>query len=125
MDLFESDASIAKRAARFARCHSQAGSPIRLINKLLCLSEIMLTDDKEPMVWAVVGDATGLARKVNLKTGQTLTTFRGHGGPVSAILVTRLPFQSHTRESECCYLLTGCWDQKIRVFDIQVRVHTL
>ncbi|TFK54822.1 WD40 repeat-like protein [Heliocybe sulcata] len=59
--------------------------------------------------WLAEGSAT--ARLINLETGKTRRIFKGHGGPVTSLVL-------HDDDK---ILITGAWDKIIRIWDAQTK----
>ncbi|BFZ61064.1 hypothetical protein YB2330_002122 [Saitoella coloradoensis] len=111
---FQSDASQASAARRAlkAKHSSKHGSPVELKSKILalCIDELASEGLEKPIVFT--GESTGIARRIDLNTGNKEFVFRGHTGPVASVAL-------HTTSSGQRLLFTGSWDKSVRVWDIE------
>ncbi|KAK9897903.1 WD40 repeat-like protein [Cystobasidium minutum MCA 4210] len=110
--LFQSDAELAKSAARQEKAArtARAGSPIKLSSKPL---DLAIRPRKGAAPTAFVAESGFTARNIDLKTGKTLKVYKGHSGPVTSLAfhrISKLP-----RE----LLITGSWDKSIRLWDVE------
>ncbi|KAJ1978554.1 hypothetical protein H4R35_001863 [Dimargaris xerosporica] len=82
---------------------------------------------------ALLGQASHIAKCIDLKTGQVRRVFRGHTGPVTSVVVyestnkastgnapqadSAVPSQSATECKPLSWVMTGSWDKSVRVWD--------
>ncbi|KAI9204209.1 WD40-repeat-containing domain protein [Polychytrium aggregatum] len=114
-NFFQSDRDIElarQRDEKKSAIGSTAGNPVQLPSKILdfCFSS---QSDGVSRIEAFVAESGHVARKVDLKTGKVLKTFRGHSGPVTSIAVV---YDSTGVEA---FVLTGSWDKTVRKWDIE------
>jgi len=118
-DFFQTTASLETQQRRRLKAGNKNGNPITVPAKVLTFALDPLT----PTERLYTGESGGLARRVNFvvsplsaptvlltvwETRETNYTFRGHAGPVSAIVA-----QGTT-------LYTGSWDKTIKVWNVNV-----
>jgi len=118
-DFFQTTASLETQQRRRLKAENKNGNPITLPSKVLTFS----LDPLAPTERLYTGESGGFARRVNFvvrppsvstalltvwETRDTSYTFRGHAGPVSAIVA-----QGTT-------LYTGSWDKTIKVWNVEV-----
>ncbi|KAF9099389.1 hypothetical protein BGX29_007161 [Mortierella sp. GBA35] len=143
-NFFQTDADIARMAARQGMVNFDKGQAIKVSSKVLdmCLglrrsasaSCAAGTEEASPageesktMGGAIVVEDKALigatlftaesghvARKINLETGKTMKLFHGHTGPVTRVAV----YQTHLGQER---LVTGSWDKTIRVWDTETK----
>ncbi|ORX84792.1 WD40 repeat-like protein [Basidiobolus meristosporus CBS 931.73] len=104
-NLFQSDRELAIREYRELKMQNKIGSPIDVKSKILCL----LVLDSEHLI---IGQASHVARKVNIKSGKTIKIYSGHTGPVTSVALIR-DHQNVLR------LATGSWDKSIKIWDLE------
>ncbi|KAG0312157.1 hypothetical protein BGZ99_009668 [Dissophora globulifera] len=134
---FQTDADIARMAARQGMVNYDKGQAIKVSSKVLdmCLgsriskpsTEVVSdsTEDSEKSTAGVPDEALKghslflaesghVARKINLETGKTMKLFHGHTGPVTRVAV----YQTNLGQER---LITGSWDKSIRVWDTDTK----
>ncbi|KAG0302039.1 hypothetical protein BGZ98_007848 [Dissophora globulifera] len=134
---FQTDADIARMAARQGMVNYDKGQAIKVSSKVLdmCLgsriskpsTEVVSdsTEDSEKSTAGVLDEALKghslflaesghVARKINLETGKTIKLFHGHTGPVTRVAV----YQTNLGQER---LITGSWDKSIRVWDTDTK----
>ncbi|KAF9163846.1 hypothetical protein DFQ26_002071 [Actinomortierella ambigua] len=104
-DFFQTDADLARAAARAGMVNYDKGQAIKIASKVLD----MCPARHGTMFLAESGH---IARKLHLETGKTLKTYHGHIGPVTKVVVY------YTAEGQE-RLLTGSWDKTIKVWDAE------
>ncbi|KZT56431.1 WD40 repeat-like protein [Calocera cornea HHB12733] len=108
--LFRSEADLQRdedRKTKLARMQ-QVGDPIALGN-----SKPLSIHVEDDMVWTA--ESNGMVVKRDLETNTISRVFRGHRGPVSALCVCQLPWDSATSVRRL--VISGSWDKHIRIFD--------
>ena len=111
-NFFQSDRDIKRASERKNKqqLFGTHGSPITLPSKVLDLKVIKQGDN----LFAFVGLSGYLAQKWDLKvlglmqSKKVVTTYKGHKGPVTRLLVT------------ADYLFTSSWDKTIKKWDLLV-----
>ncbi|KAF9933169.1 hypothetical protein FBU30_006335 [Linnemannia zychae] len=124
-NFFQTDADIARMAARQGMVNFDKGHAIKVSSKVLdmCLGirrSASESDMKENVVEdkALIGatlftaESGHIARKINLETGKTMKLFQGHTGPVTRVAV----YQTYDGKER---LITGSWDKTIRIWDTE------
>ncbi|KAF9978917.1 hypothetical protein BGZ73_008422 [Actinomortierella ambigua] len=104
-DFFQSDADLARAAARAGMVNYDKGQAIKIASKVLD----MCPARQGAMFLAESGH---IARKLHLETGKTMKTYYGHMGPVTKVAVY------YTAEG-LERLITGSWDKTIKVWDAE------
>ncbi|KAJ7197204.1 WD40-repeat-containing domain protein [Mycena pura] len=85
------------------------GEPFQLPGKALAIQV------HKGYVW--VAENTSVARKIDLKTGNTLQIYKGHTGPVTSLVF----FDSDSTSSQRNILITGSWDKTIKLWDTNTK----
>jgi WD40 repeat protein len=115
---FQTTASLETQARRRLKAGNKNGNPITLPSKILTF----VLDPTAPSQRLFTGESGGLARRVDFvvfspgacvalltfENGETGYTFRGHGGPVTAVAAYGKT------------LYTGSWDKTIKVWNVEV-----
>ncbi|CAG8641515.1 1622_t:CDS:2 [Ambispora leptoticha] len=102
-NFFQTDHDLLVQERRAAKRDNKAGEPIEITSKVLCL--LPAEDEKNTLEHVYVGESGFLARKINISTGKTVKSFKGHTGPVTCLGLW------HKNGEE--YLITGSWDKTL------------
>ncbi|KAF9362164.1 hypothetical protein BGX34_006674 [Mortierella sp. NVP85] len=139
-NFFQSDADLARTAARQGIVNYDKGQAIKVSSKILdmCLginkatsassssattvaagteeSTPPVDDANKVLVGRTVflAESGHVARKLNLETGKTMKLFQGHSGPVTRVAV----YRTHLGQER---LITGAWDKTIKVWDTETK----
>lgn len=105
-NFFRSEADLAAEEARARKAErtKDIGNPLELKGKVIRL----IVQNGE----AWTAESGAVVCRTNLATGRTIQVYRGHTGPVTCLAF----FKS---ESGQIILLSGAWDQTIRVWDAE------
>ncbi|KAG0229562.1 hypothetical protein BGW41_002988 [Actinomortierella wolfii] len=104
-DFFQTDADLARAAARAGMVNYDKGQAIKISSKVLD----MCPARQGTMFLAESGH---IARKLHLESGKTMKIYQGHRGPVTKVVVC------YTAEGQE-RLITGSWDKTIKVWDAE------
>ncbi|KAG0213943.1 hypothetical protein BGX28_003121 [Mortierella sp. GBA30] len=142
-NFFQTDADIARMAARQGMVNYDKGQAIKVSSKVLdmCLGartkpaattsastsnlserhsknagEKAIVIEDKALIGATVflAESGHIARKINLETGKTMKIFQGHTGPVTRVAV----YHTYTGKER---LVTGSWDKTIRIWDTDTK----
>ncbi|KAK4511663.1 nucleolar zinc-finger protein [Mucor velutinosus] len=97
---FQTDAELAKQKEKEAKYNYTEGDAIKLASKAL---DMCIDSDQKYMY---VAESGFQVRKLSLATSKTVKLFKGHKGPVTSVVVTKL------------HLWTGSWDKTIKQWDL-------
>ncbi|TQS32159.1 hypothetical protein Golomagni_07530, partial [Golovinomyces magnicellulatus] len=103
---FETNEAIANRERKAAKSSNKHGNPIAMKSKILAA----IPDPAYRTHSIFVAESAGYARRVNLETSQTTTTYRGPKAPVTCLSVGGV----HSKT-----LFAGSWDKDIWSWDIE------
>lgn len=106
---FQSADAQANVARQSAKASNKLGSPIQLQTKILHIA--IDTDDSNHIL---ISESGSIGRRLNLETGVSEKTYRGHTAPVTSIVDL-----GNNR------LATGSWDKTIRIYDKTVSAETV
>ncbi|KAF9360765.1 hypothetical protein BGX26_007891 [Mortierella sp. AD094] len=138
-NFFQTDADIARMAARQGMVNYDKGQAIKVSSKILdmCLGlkgskgstlasasdsvddiapEKPIVNEDKALVGATafLAESGHVARKINLETGKSIKLFHGHTGPVTRVAV----YLNHLGQER---LITGSWDKNIKVWDTETK----
>ncbi|KAI8599820.1 WD40-repeat-containing domain protein [Dissophora ornata] len=141
-NFFQTDADIARMAARQGMVNYDKGQAIKVSSKVLdmCVGikaakssspAATTSDPAEDLTGSerstggvedkslkgctlFLAESGHVARKINLETGKTTKLFQGHSGPVTRVAV----YQTYLGQER---LVTGSWDKNIKVWDAETK----
>ncbi|WVQ80270.1 hypothetical protein IAT38_002375 [Cryptococcus sp. DSM 104549] len=108
--LFQTTSQLSAAASRERKLKAaeKVGSPLEVASKVLGL----VIRGQE----AWVAESGWLARRVDLKTGKTIRTYKPHQGPVTSLSLFPISSPPSTSASPTSHIITGSWDKSIRIF---------
>ncbi|KAF9262181.1 WD40 repeat-like protein [Marasmius fiardii PR-910] len=107
----ESELIISEARKRKAEELKSTGEPIELSGKALALEVVGNS--------AWIGDNMTFARKLDLESGNALQIYRGHRGPVSALVLFKTAPSDGSKPQQI--LITGSWDKTIKLWDTNTK----
>ncbi|KAG8961461.1 hypothetical protein FRC03_005350 [Tulasnella sp. 419] len=107
-NFFRAESALADEEARKLKAirTKDVGNPIDLGSKI---NHIVVRDNE-----AWTAESGRIVRRVDLETGATKQTFKGHGGPVTYLALFEIETGENTSE---VLLITGGWDKTIRIWN--------
>ncbi|PWW74864.1 WD40 repeat-like protein [Tuber magnatum] len=103
---FQTETALANAKRRAAKSSNRNGSPIALASKLLSI-----IPDLNSSMHVYVAESCGVARRVDLESGDTSCIYRGHAAPVTSLAL----------DAAQGILFTGSWDKTINAYSTETR----